>query len=416
LAGGALALPNLLRAKAASAAVGIPQRQTAVIFVPLGGGASHIETYDPKPDAPAEYRGELGTVATSVPGVRFCELLPEQAKIADQLAIVRSVTHQEASHIALHCVETGYFLRDNTKALKGEMPSVGSIVSHVRGPGAGGLPAFISLPRPSAYVGPAYLGGQYQYFDVSGDPTAADFQIKNLDVMEKLTADRLSDRQGLLRTLDTDRDLVDLDGNAPAVDAFQQQAIDLLTGSKAREALNLSRESDKMRDRYGRNVFGQRLLMARRLVEAGVPYVVVRMADWDDHAQLFPRMKARCPDFDRGIASLVTDLRERGMTQDVLVVAMGEFGRTPRVNPGGGRDHWPAVASALISGGRYQMGQVIGATDSQGAYVAAAPYQPQNVLAMVYRHLGIDPSLTFPDYTGRPRYILEEREPISELI
>jgi hypothetical protein len=278
------------------------------------------------------------------------------------------------------------------------------------------LPAFVSLPRPSAYVGPAYLGGQYQYFDVSGDPSTADFQIKNLDVMEKLSADRLAVRQGLLRTLDSERDLVDPAGNAPAVDAFQQQAIDLLTGSKARDALDLSREDEKTRDRYGRNEFGQRLVMARRLVEAGVPYVVVRTADWDDHDKLFPRMKARCPEFDGGIAALITDLRERGMTQDVLVVAMGEFGRTPRVNPGGGRDHWPSVASALLAGGRYRMGQIIGATDSKGAYVAAAPYQPQSVLAMVYRHLGIDPSLTFPDYTGRPRYVLEEREPIRELI
>jgi uncharacterized protein (DUF1501 family) len=156
--------------------------------------------------------------------------------------------------------------------------------------------------------------------------------------------------------------------------------------------------------------------MARRLVEAGVPYVVVRTADWDDHQGLFTRMKARCPEFDRGITALITDLRERGLARDVLVVAMGEFGRTPRINAMAGRDHWPAVSSVMISGGRYQMGQVIGATDGKGAYVAAAPYQPQNVLAMVYHHLGIDPALTFPDYTGRPRYVLEERGLIRELL
>jgi hypothetical protein len=413
---GALALPNLLRLKAAAAAAGAVKRNTAVIFIPLGGGASHIETYDPKPDAPLEYRGELDAIATKVPGMRFCELMPEQAKIADQLAIVRSVTHHEASHIALHCVETGYFLRNIANARKGEMPAVGSIVAHIRGPAAGGLPAFVSLPRPSAYVGPVYLGGQYSYFDVSDDPSSPDFKLKNLDVMEKLSPARLTDRQDLLRTLDRAGDLVDLEGNAPAVDAFQQQAIDLLTGTQARDALDLSREEGKFRDRYGRNAFGQRLLMARRLVEGGVPFVVVRTADWDDHEKLFPRMKARCPEFDRGITTLITDLRERGLTQDVLVVAMGEFGRTPRVNQNAGRDHWPAVASVLIAGGNYKMGQVVGATDSKGAYVAAAPYQPQNVLAMVYRHLGIDPSLTFPDYTGRPRYVLEERGLISELL
>jgi uncharacterized protein (DUF1501 family) len=416
LSASALALPNVLRLRAASAAAGQPKRQTAVIFVQLGGGASQFETYDPKPDAPEEYRGLLDPIATNVPGMQFCELMPQQAKIADKLAVVRSVTHHEASHIALHVVESGYFLQDFSKGLKGEMPAVGSIVARVRGKAPGGLPAFVSLPRPQAYCGPVYLGGQYSFFDVSGDPSAADFKINNLDVLPALSSDRLGARQSLLKTLDSAEDLTDLDHQAPALDAFQQQALDLLTGRQAREAFDLSQESAKTRERYGQNEFGQRMLLARRLVEVGVPFVMVRTFDWDDHDKLFPRMQARCPAYDQGLATLIADLADRGMNRDVLVVSMGEFGRTPRVNPNGGRDHWPSVNSVLLAGGRYQMGQAIGATDSKGAYVANRPYAPQNVLAMVYHHLGIDPGLTFPDYTGRPRYVLEERGLIEELV
>jgi uncharacterized protein (DUF1501 family) len=414
LACGGFTLPQLLELRTASAAAGAAKRSTAVIFVQLGGGPSHFETYDPKPDAPAEYRGGLSAIATSVPGVRFCELLPEQAKIADQLAIVRSVTHREASHIALHVVETGYFLRNITNALKGEMPAVGSVVSRLRGRSAGGLPAWVSLPKPNAYSGPIYLGRQNTFFDVNTDPNAADFQVNNLGLAKGLTADRLVDRKQLLASFDgserTDAEAAD------ALDAFQQQAIDLLTSPQARRAFDLSQEDDRLRDRYGRNAFGQRMLLARRLVEAGVPFVNVRSNDWDDHVSLIPRMQKRCPEYDRGMAALITDLADRGMARDVLVVAMGEFGRTPRVNANAGRDHWPAVASVVLAGGQYRMGQVIGASDSKGAYVVDAPTKPQSVLAMVYRHLGIDPGLTFTDFTGRPRYVLEERDLIEPLL
>jgi uncharacterized protein (DUF1501 family) len=415
IASGSLALPEVLRLRAASAAADSGRPSTAVIFVQLGGGPSHFETYDPKPDAPAEYRGGLGAIPTAVPGIRFCELLPEQAKLADRLAIVRSVTHHEASHIALHVVESGYFLRSITNASKGEMPAVGSVVSRVRGRPAGGLPAWVSLPRPSAYSGPVYLGREFNYFDVSGDPSAADFQVNNLGLAKGLSAERLADRQHLLDSLGRVHETPSAE-DADALDAFQQQAIDLLTGPQARQAFDLAREDERLRERYGRHAFGQRMLLARRLVEAGVPYITVRSNDWDDHVGLIPRMQKRCPEFDRGMAALITDLAERGMTRDVLVVAMGEFGRTPRVNANAGRDHWPAVASVLIAGGHYRMGQTIGASDSKGAHVVDGPYKPQNVLAMVYRHLGIDPGLTFNDFTGRPRYALEERALIRELL
>lgn len=408
----ALSLPGVLRLRAETPGA---TPNTAVIFVMLGGGASHFETYDPKPDAPEEYRGMFNPIRTSVPGVTFCELLPRQAALMRDLAVVRSVRHHEASHIALHMVETGYFLRNSTNALRGEMPSVGAVVSRVRGP-AGGLPGFISLPRPQAYSGPHYLGGNYNFFPIDADPNAPDFRVGNLGLPARLSADAFADRQTLLRSLDNGRQLLDLEHQAPAMDAFQRQALELLTGEAARTAFDLSREPAALRDSYGRNPLGQRLVLARRLVEAGVPYVMVRTFDWDDHEDLETGMRQRCPAYDQGLAALITDLRLRGMNRDVLVVAMGEFGRTPRVNPRGGRDHWPGVMSVLFSGGSYTMGQAIGASDSRGAAVRSAPYPPQSVLAMAYRHLGIDPGMTFLDFTGRPRHVLEEREPIREML
>ncbi|MBN9118885.1 MAG: DUF1501 domain-containing protein [Planctomycetes bacterium] len=410
----ALSLPGVLRLRAASRDTGTPTRNTAVIFVTLGGGASQFETYDPKPDAPAECRGAFGSIATAVPGVRFCELMPRQAALAKHVAVVRSVTHHEASHIALHAVETGYFLKNSGNALAGEMPAVGSVAAKARGGGAGGLPGFVSLPRMPAYSGPHHLGKRYAAFDVAADPNDPAYRVANLDLVKGVTPERMNERRALLGAVD-DRPVPDLDGTASALDSFQRQALELVTGEKARAALDVAREPDKVRDAYGRTPFGQRLLLARRLAEAGVPFVAVRTFDWDDHDKLPERMKARCPEYDTGLAALVGDLVARGMDRDVLVVSMGEFGRTPKVNVNAGRDHWPAAASVLFAGGGFAMGQAIGASDSKGGAVTRAPYLPQQVLGMVYRHLGIDPGTTFPDFTGRPRHVLEERDPIAEL-
>ena len=382
----------------------------------LGGGASHFETYDPKPDAPAEVRGTFRAVPTSIPGIRFCELMPRQAALARHLAVIRSVTHREASHIALHVVETGYFLRNPGNSLAGEMPAVGSVAAKVRGGGTGGLPGFVSLPHMYAYTGPHHLGKQFTAYDVSADPNDAAYRVANLDLVKGITPDRMDDRCALLAQVEEGQRILDLHDTARTIDSYQRQALELITGEKARIALDIHREPAKLRDAYGRTPFGQRMLLARRLVEAGVPFVAVRTFDWDDHDKLPERMKKRSPEYDTGIAALVSDLVARGMDRDVLVVAMGEFGRTPKVNVNAGRDHWPGVASVLLAGGDYRMGQAIGASDAKGGAVARSPYAPQNVLGMVYRHLGIDPALTFPDFTGRPRHILEEREPIQELV
>lgn len=412
---GSLVLPDILRLQAA----GAETRSTAVIFVFLAGGPSQHETFDPKPDAPAEYRGPFQSIPTSVPGIHFSETMPRLASKMTELAIVRSVCHREGSHIAEHVVESGYFLRNIANALAGEMPALGCVAARVRGGGNGGLPGFVSLPHPSAYCGPAHLGRRYAPFGVNGNPNSSDFHVANLARPQQLTAGMLQERQALLRSFNETPRLAD--DAARTIDAYQSQALELLSGDRARRAFDLSQEPDRLRDQYGRNDMGQRMLLARRLVEAHVPFVAVRFTpgvgpDWDDHADLPGRMTQRAPIYDQGLSALIEDLRQRGLNRDVLVVAMGEFGRTPRMNPNAGRDHWPAVASVLLAGGSYQMGRVIGASDSRGGAVTHAPYPPQSVLAMVYRHLGIDPAMAFPDFTGRPRHILEEREPIAELL
>ena len=413
---GILSLTDILRLRSVAGMSSGSSRPTAVIFVTLGGGPSQFETYDPKPEAPAEYRGPYKAISTNVPGVKLCELLPRQAAMMDQLAVIRSIHHEQASHIAEHIVETGYDLRSSANARKGEMPSVGAVVSRVRGSNGSTIPSYVSLPRHHAYSGAHWLGAEHHFFAVNDDPNEPTFQVSNLSLNEKLDVERLTDRRTLLQNLDGMKQTHDLAGNADALDTFSQQAFDLITGEKAQRAFDINQEPSSLRDRYGRNPVGQRMLLARRLVESGVPFVKVRMVDWDDHEDLPQRISRRAVIYDNAISTLIADLRDRGLTRDVLVLAMGEFGRTPRINAKAGRDHWPAVNSVLFAGGDYQMGQVIGATDDKAGRVTEAPYRPQNVLTMVYRHLGIDPALTFPDYSGRPRYVLEERREISELL
>lgn len=409
-----LTVADILRSRLASQETA--SAQTSVIFVTLGGGPSQHETYDPKPDAPAEYRGSFSPISTKLAGVHFCELLPRQAAILDLLTIVRSVHHRQASHIAEHIVETGYDLRSSANALTGEMPSIGSVVSKVRSSGRCSLPGYVSLPRHHAYSGAHWLGAQHHFFAVNDDPSDDSFQVSNLALTSSLTVDRLAARRSLAKQLERSRRLHDLAGLADSLDAVSRQAFDLVTGQRAQQAFDIHSESPRLRDRYGRNALGQRMLLARRLVEAGVPFVTVRMFDWDDHQKLNKKIQPRAAAYDTAISSLIEDLHDRGLNRQVLVVAMGEFGRTPRINANAGRDHWPAVNSVLLSGGCYRMGQIIGETDRRAGRVVQAPYAPQNVLAMVYRHLGIDPALTFKDYSGRPRHVLEERRLIRELI
>lgn len=410
---GALTLGDVLRARAA--AEGETQASSSVIFVELAGGPSHIETYDPKPEAPKEYRGPLKAIQTCVPGVFFSQYLPKQAEIADRLIVVRSVHHGKNSHDpSSHLVQTGYY-KNGAKGNGNEMPAVGSVAARFRGPNHPAMPSYVAVPRTMRNGGAGQLGRAYEPFETFGDPNNRKFEVPNLSIFKGLSAERLDDRSALLASLDSQRRIADLHGSSEAIDQFTRRALELVTGDRAREAFDIRREDDKVRDAYGRNPVGQSFLLARRLVEAGVTCVTVRVTGWDDHATIANRIRDKAPNYDQGIASLIRDLHERGLDRDVLVVAIGEFGRTPRVNRNAGRDHWGAVMSVLLAGGGLKPG-VIGSSNTKGEVPASAPYRPENVLATIYRHLGIDASQTFTDLSGRPRYLLEEREIIREIV
>jgi hypothetical protein len=384
----------------------------------MAGGPTQFETYDPKPDSPIEFRGEFGIVRTNIPGVIFSELMVEQAKLMDKLSIVRSIHHQSNSHDpSSHLSQTGYYKRGPKGGSSSAdiMPCFGSIAAKVLGAHTDGLPAYVSIPKIMRNGRASYLGKSYNPFETVGDPNKPDFQVQNLSLVGGLNGNRLEDRRSLLTALDRHRRLFDLQGSATALDDFTRQAFDLVTGEQARVAFDIQAEDNRLRDTYGRNTTGQSLLLARRLVEAGVTCVTVRVAGWDDHSKLARGLKQRGPAYDQGIAALVSDLYERGLEQDVLVVAMGEFGRTPRYNRNGGRDHWGSLMSVLLAGGGLKPG-IVGASNSKGEVPTAAAYRPENVLAMIYRHLGIDTQLPFNDLAGRPRYVLEERGLITELL
>ncbi|MGD9858300.1 MAG: DUF1501 domain-containing protein, partial [Planctomycetaceae bacterium] len=377
LGGATLADVLRLRAEARDGRAG---RQTSVIFVELAGGPTQFETYDPKPLAPVEYRGPCRAISTSAPDCQFCELLPAQAAMLDKLTIIRSIHHGKNSHDpSSHLTQTGYY-KSGAKGGPNEMPCLGSIVAKVRGPNAPAMPAYVAVPSVMRNGGAAHLGKSCDPFETLGDPNNKNFEVKNLTMIASLNSARLSDRKTLLASLDAQRNLRDLDGSAAALDEFTQQALDLVSGPRAREAFDISQESNSSRERYGRNSVGQSLLLARRLVESGVTCVTVRVTGWDDHTQLLKRIRPRAAEYDRGIAALVTDLYDRGLSDDVLVVAMGEFGRTPRVNRNAGRDHWGAVMSVLLAGGGLQAG-VYGASNSKGEVPLEMPYRPENVLA-----------------------------------
>lgn len=416
LAGGiGISLPDILRLQAESAERGQARRDTAIIYIEMAGGPTQHETYDPKPDAPAEYRGPLNSIDTALPGVQFSQYMTEQAKIADKLAVIRSIHHSSSSHgTSSHLTQTGYYLRDRQNR-DNDMPCFGSITSHVRGPHKPGMPAFVSLPREMRYGRSGWLGKGHNAFVTGRDANSKNFKVPNLTLMRGLTAARLGDRRQLLTDFDATQRLIDNKGAADAIDDFTHQAFDMITGDSAREAFDIGREDQKTRERYGMNATGQNVLLARRLIERGVTVATIRTGSWDDHGKIADRMKSKGPSFDQAIAGLVTDLYERGLDKKVMLVCMGEFGRTPKINGGAGRDHWGSVMSVMLAGGGLPVGQIIGASDSKGSVPKERPYRPEDVLHTMYAHLGIDPSLTFDDKSGRPRYVLERRNPIIEL-
>jgi hypothetical protein len=425
LALGGFALSDFLRLKAAGA-VTPGGRGKSVIMICLGGGPSHVDTYDMKPEAPSEIRGEFHPIRSNVPGMPLCELLPRQAKIADKFAVVRSVTWQEPDHQRIE-IFTGFPKRERR-------PSFGSYVSRLAPRHDAGLPRFVSLKGDDQEIAeaeqPLWVGSQHRAFvpDSKG--------LKTLELTRQVDLSRMKNRKELLTQLDNLRRDVDARGEMGAFDAFSGQALDMLTSGRARRAFDLSDEKPGILDRYraGGNKFmyshnpsgpstwdWESFVRARRLVEAGVPFVSLQVGLWDHHCaeglpSIFESYRSLLPLYDNCLSALITDLHERGLHEDVCVVVWGEFGRTPRINKFGGRDHWPAAGSVLFSGGGLQMGQYVGATSSSGESPVTRAYTPQNILATLYHVLGMDPSATIPDHNGRPQYLLDDRDPVRELI
>ncbi len=417
LAAGGLSLPQILRLKAEAAAAGRSSQHTAVIQIFCGGGPSHIDMYDLKPHAPAEVRGEFSEIPTNVPGYRISDQLPLQARVMDKFAIVRSVQHTTAGHgHASQWILTGQNPGRETK--ENIFPACGSVVAKMRGPNRGGMPTYIAVPRKVSFGNAAYLGAACNPFTTDKDPVAKDFHVKNLRPVEGISIDRLGHRSSLLAGLDGMRRDVDLNGDLAGMDTFYHNAIDMITSERAARAFDISREDPKVRAKYGNTFIGQNCLLARRLVEAGVSYITcLSGGGWDTHAKNFSRLKKETlPRYDQAIAALVDDIYERGLDQSVLVMAFGEFGRTPRINKDAGRDHWPGAMSMLLSGGGLKVGQMVGETDSKAAYPISKPYTPGNVLSTMYQFMGIDYEHPLYDTSNRPIPILKDGGPIRELV
>ncbi|MCA8983478.1 MAG: DUF1501 domain-containing protein [Planctomycetaceae bacterium] len=440
-----LSLPALWHCRAQAAAP--PSERTAIILVWLRGGASHLETFDPKPEAPVEYRGPFAPISTNVPGIQISELLPRLSQCADRYALVRTLSHTGGGHPAgsLQMLSGDPDAQDKRVP---KYPDWMTIANYLRRGHRGDLPNSITINPIDRYdsftiAGPTYLGPAYAPFQVLGDPSRPDFQIPNVGESNSSQRQRLSSRVSLRTSLDQLSRQVDQQGTMEAMDYLEQQAVNLLLSEKARTAFDLSQEDPKLRERYGMHSWGQQCLMARRLVEAGVEIITTefdgplcgRVANWDDHAvnhHVFDALQFRLPVFDQAVSALIEDLYARGLDRRVLVVVTGEFGRTPRIShvasSGGGvasgaagtvqpgRDHWPRAGSMLFAGGGIQTGQVIGATDKKGEGPISGKVSPEDFLATLYRHLGIDYANTFlQDFSGRPTPIIREGTPIAEL-
>lgn len=400
-------------------------RPTSCILIWMDGGPTHFETFDPKPDAPAEIRGELGVISTKVPGVNFSEHLPKLATIADKLAIVRSVCHNQGNHGAgNHYMMTGAPPRIpvGCGAFVSFHPSIGSVTALERG-SRGGLPAYFSLPQMSRSGGPNFLGARYAPFIVNGDPSAKRFRVQDVTPPPDLADDRSLKRRDLRGVVDRMVRIADEAAADPvtALDEYYQQGYNLVTSPEAQRAFDIHSEPEAARAAYGDTSFGQRALLARRLVEAGVPFITLYEGGWDHHADIFAGIKRKLPPFEQAIAALITDLEARGLLETTLVVALGEFGRTPKIStiPGQtkpGRDHWANAMSILFAGCGTPGGQVIGATDRNGYAACERILSPENFVSTVYSKLGIDPGKIYYAPNGRPAHLVSDPTPISELM
>ena len=385
----------------------------SVIQIFLPGGMSAQETFDPKPYAPIEYRGEMGSIPTNVEGIVLGDTLKQTAQITDKLTILRAMTHGEAAHErGTHNMFTGY--RPSPALV---FPSMGSIVSHEYGP-RNNLPPYVCIPnQPNPYAGTGYLSSSFAPFSLGADPASSGFKVRDLSRAADVDDARFARRRSALEAVNdyfTKKTKADAVG---AMDTFYERAFSLIESKDAREAFDIDAEDAKLRDEYGRNPAGQRMLMARRLVEAGVRFVTLTYGSWDHHQRITPSVRAQMPAFDTAFARLIRDLDERGLLDTTLVMVTTEFGRTPKINSDGGRDHWPKVGGALVAGGGLRCGQVLGSTTRWGEEPLSRPVHFRDVFATLYHRLGIDVATTqFTDLAGRPQYLVGDHRPLPELV
>jgi hypothetical protein len=398
---------------------------TNCILIWLDGGPSHFETFDPKPLAPSEIRGDFQTIPTKIPGMFFSENMPNLAAISDKLTIVRSVRHDQNNHGAgNHYMMTGAPTRIPVScgAHVSFHPSMGSVVSAERG-ALEGLPPYFSMPTMSKSGGPNFLGAKHAPFVVSDDPNAESFRVRDVTIPQGIQDGRATARRELRNQVDGLVRFRDRAAGDPVlgVDENFQQAVMLVTSPAAQKAFEIEREPAGVRNAFGRNSLGQRALLARRLIEAGVPFVTIINGGWDHHSSIFPSFRKQGRELDAVVATLLEDLSQRGLLQTTLVLVMGEFGRTPQISilpgsPEPGRDHWSNAMSILVAGCGTPCGQIVGSTDKNGYAATEKIYAPENLVSTVYRKLGIDPDKILYTPTGRPTHLVSDPHPISELM
>jgi Protein of unknown function (DUF1501) len=416
---GGLSMPQLLRAESA-AKIGNSNKSVIMIYMP--GGPPHQDMYDIKTDAPSEIRGEFRPISTNVAGIQICEHLPRLAKLADKLVFIRSMVGAKDRHESFQCM-TG---RLNDRNPPGGWPEFGSVVSKLQGTPDPTLASYVNLSPKMRHT--PYNFGRSSFLGVGHSPFMPLGSIKDDMVLNGISTDRLSDRKTLLAKVDQFRRSVDAKGAMDGIDAFQQRAFDILISGQMLNALDLSKEEPRVRERYGKGTekeqgdaaprLNEQFLLARRLVEAGVRVVTLSYSFWDWHGANFSRAKENLPDFDQALSALIEDLDQRGMLKDTSVVAWGEFGRTPKINKDAGRDHWPNVSCALLAGGGMRTGQIIGATDRQGGEAVSRPVTFPEVFATLYHNLGLNAAeSTVVDFSGRPHYLVDDNiQPMRELI
>ena len=387
-------------------------KATSLIHIFLPGGAAHQETFDPKPFAPIEYRGPLSTIDTALPGVKFSQHMQQTAKIADKITVVRSMTHGEAAHErGTHNMFTGY---RPSPAI--QYPAMGSVVSHELG-SRNNLPPYVCIPgTPNEFAGSGYLSTAHGPFSLGGDPANKGFAVRDLNMHNGITAERFERRRNILGTVDEHFRTLEKSDALTAMDSFYQSAYALVSSKEAREAFNLAAEPEKIRNEYGMNEAGQRMLMARRLVEGGVRFVSLTYAGWDHHANIAKSLEKQLPTFDQAYAALIRDLDQRGMLDTTLVMVTSEFGRTPKINKDAGRDHWPRVFSVAFAGGGFKRGLVYGSSDPTGSEPDQDPLTVEDMAATVFNQLGIRPEKKLMAPGNRPIDIVRSGTVVNELL